>query len=91
MQYSHYVSNFPSYSLLGTLGDVLGVYGKYIWVNDIPVNFDYANLFTVFYSSPSLNDTFRLFLVQNTNEALDQSLVRFFGLCFYFLLYLFYL
>ena len=61
MQYTHYVSNWPSCSLLGTLGDVLGAYGKYIWVNDIPVNFDSANLLTVFYSLPSLNDTSRLF------------------------------
>jgi len=49
MQYSHYVSNWPSFSLVGALGDVLGVYGKYIWVNDIPVNFDSANLFSVLF------------------------------------------
>lgn len=36
------------------------------WVNDIPVNFDSANLLTVFYSLPSLNDTFRLFFSEKT-------------------------
>lgn len=43
MQYTHYVSNWLSCSLLCALGDVLGAYGKYIWVEDIPVNFHSAN------------------------------------------------
>ena len=66
MQYTHYVSNWLSCSLLCALGDVLGAYGKHIWVNDIPVNFHSANLKTVLYSLPSLNDTFRLFFSAKT-------------------------
>lgn len=57
-----YLTGLPVvYYVLLVLLYVLGAYGKYMWVNDIPVNSDSANLLTVFYSLPSLNDTFRLF------------------------------